>query len=518
MSRCVQVLYYARLHPDADQALHVHFLFNSIMTPLILWLRNDLRLDDHPGWHAALAQGQPILPLYIWSPGAEGNWPAGAASKWWLHHSLAALDSALRARGSRLLLATGEPLDVLRRLCASSGARAVYWTRRYDPVSVARDQGIKQALREDGCEVHSLPGSLLREPFDIRSRAGTPFQVFTPFFRHYLALGELQHPLDAPEWLPAPAAWPDSTPLDALELLPGRRWAEDFARCWQPGVEGAQAALERWLAGPWQHYAERRDQPGLADGVSALSPFLHSGELSPRRLWWRVHDLSPGTTSDAHPGLPWLRQLVWREFAHHLLFHFPHTDARALRREFDQFPWREPGPGELEAWQSGRTGYPLVDAGMRQLWQTGWMHNRVRMVVASFLVKHLLLDWRLGAAWFWDTLVDADLANNTLGWQWSAGCGADAAPYFRIFNPVTQSRKFDPEGCYIRRWVPELAALPDEALHAPWERPLELQAADITLDVHYPAPMVDHTAARARALDALARMTAARRAATGADR
>lgn len=476
--------------------------------PLIIWLRHDLRVDDHPALSAAVASGRPVLPLYIWAPEAEGAWAPGAASRWWLHHALEDLDRVLVEHGSRLVLARGEPQAVLSRMCEETGAAGVFWTRRHEPAAVARDEHIAQALRAAGREAQDFPGATLREPSEVRNRAGGPFQVFTPLFRHYLALGEPPRPLPAPPLIPAPERWPDSLPLAALGLLPRLPWAERFPTVWQPGPRGAEAALERWLTGGWRAYAQRRNEPGRDDGVSRLSPHLHFGEISVRRLWWAVRDLAPETPIDVHPGLPWLRQVIWREFAHHLLHHFPHTDHEPLRGEFAHFPWLEPHPGLLAAWQQGRTGYPLVDAGMRELWHTGWMHNRVRMVVASFLVKHLLIDWRHGAAWFWDTLVDADLPNNTLGWQWTAGCGADAAPYFRIFNPVTQAQRFDGEGHYVRRWVPELARLQTPDLFAPWEAPAALlECAGVRLGVDYPRPVVDHGAARARALEALTAMT-----------
>jgi deoxyribodipyrimidine photo-lyase len=474
--------------------------------PIILWLRHDLRLDDHPALTAAVASGHPVLPLYVWAPESEGGWPPGAAARWWLHHALTDLAQPLARRGSRLLVAQGDPLAVLEGLIVQTGARGVYWTRRYDGVAVTRDARIESQLTALGREARSFPGSTLHEPFEVRNRAGAPFQVFTPFFRHLLSLGDPPRPLPAPERIPAPEAWPESLPIEALGLLPRLPWAAGFSRHWRPGPGGAEAALQRWLdGGGWREYAARRNEPGLEDGVSHLSPHLHLGEISPRRIWWALRDLVPEAFVAEHPGLPWLRQLVWREFAQHLLYHFPHTDREPLEAAFAHFPWQAPAAGVLAAWQQGQTGYPLVDAGMRELWQTGWMHNRVRMVVASFLVKHLLIDWRQGAAWFWDTLVDADLANNTLGWQWTAGCGADAAPYFRIFNPVTQGEKFDPEGRYLRRWVPELAALDSACIHAPWQAPAAaLAKAGVRLGVDYPRPLVDHQAARARALAALA--------------
>ncbi len=482
------------------------------LAPVLLWLRQDLRLDDHPALVAAATSGRPVVPLYIFAPAAEGAWPAGGAARWWLHHALDDLSDALTKAGSRLCFAQGDPLAVLLRIALEIGAKSVYWTRRYDPVAVRHERDVEEVLRARGFEVRSFAGSTLREPGAVENRSGGPFQVFTPFFRHYLALGEPERPLPAPQSIPAPRVWPDSLPLEALGLLPRLPWAAAFPRHWQPGPSGAAAALEGWLLGEWRAYKAQRDEPGRVDGVSRLSPHLHFGELSVRRIWWAMRELAPAGSAAEHPGLPWLRQLIWREFAHHLLYHFPHTDREPLRSEFREFPWRPPEPEALAAWQQGRTGYPLVDAGMRELWQTGWMHNRVRMVVASFLVKHLLIDWRVGAAWFWDTLVDADLPNNTLGWQWTAGCGADAAPYFRIFNPMTQARKFDAEGHYVRRWVPELAALESPFIQAPWEAPASVLAqAGVRLGIDYPRPLVDHEAARARALAALSSMTAARR-------
>lgn len=451
-----------------------------------------------------------MLPVYVWAPEEEGRWVPGAAQRWWLHHALAALDDALCQRGSRLLVRSGPALEVLQGLMAESGATAVYWTRRYEPVAMARDEALKSTLRQRGIEVRSFPGAALREPFEILNRAGAAFQVYTPFFKHYLALGDVAAPLPPPAVLAAPERWPEQLSIAALGLLPRLGWANGFSNHWKPGLMGAERALEDWVAGAVQDYAGTRNFPALTAGVSRLSPHLHFGELSPRRLWWAVRGLDPLAPLAAAPGLPWLRQLIWREFAQHLLFHFPHTDQAPLRPEFADFPWADGGP-TLTAWQRGETGYPLVDAGMRELWQTGYLHNRVRMVVASFLVKHLLIDWRAGADWFWDTLLDADLANNTLGWQWSAGCGADAAPYFRIFNPVLQGTRFDAAGDYVRRWVPELARLPDAHLHAPWQMPAgELAALGVTLGRSYPAPLVEHSAARERALKAYARMTGRR--------
>lgn len=469
----------------------------------IVWFRQDLRLQDNPALLAAVQRGA-VLPVYVLDDAGEGRWPMGAASRWWLHHSLAALDAALRERGSQLVLARGESVAVLRDLVRASGADAVYWNRRYEPAAVARDAAIKAELSAAGVEAKSFAASLLFEPHSVKNKSGGPFQVFTPFWNHCLTL-------DVPDavTLPAgkfaaPARWPTSLALEDLKLLPTIPWDVRFREAWQPGEEGAAKRLKKFVAGAMTRYADERDFPDH-DGTSALSPHLHFGEVSPRQIWSAVRASGKGTGvfPPSRGAQVFLKEVGWREFAYHLLFHFPRTPEAPLRPEFARFPWRSDA-AQLRAWQRGQTGYPIVDAGMRQLWTTGWMHNRVRMIVASFLVKHLRLSWQEGAAWFWDTLVDADLASNTLGWQWTAGCGADAAPYFRIFNPVLQGAKFDPNGDYVRRWVPELARVPVEFIHAPWEAaPLELSAAGVALGENYPRPVVDHAEARAAALAAL---------------
>ncbi len=471
--------------------------------PTIVWFRQDLRLQDNPALHAAAQRG-PVVPVYVLDDAGEAAWPMGGASRWWLHHSLVALDAALRERGSRLVLARGDSGAVLRDLARRTDAAAIHWNRRYEPAAIARDAALKAEFTATGVEARSFAGSVLFEPHAVRNKSDNPFQVFTPFWKHCLTL-----PVDVPLRLPAgplaaPAQWPDSLAPAALELLPRLPWADGFAREWQPGEAGAEKRLRRFVSGAMEDYADRRNFPD-ASGTSALSPHLHFGEIGPRQIWSAVQALSKdsGVFPPSRGAQVFLSEVGWREFAYHLLFHFPHTPAAPLRAEFAAFPWRSDAT-QLRAWQQGRTGYPIVDAGMRQLWQTGWMHNRVRMIVASFLVKHLRLSWREGTAWFWDTLVDADLAANTLGWQWTAGCGADAAPYFRIFNPVLQGMKFDPEGAYVRRWVPELARVPVEFIHRPWEAaPLDLRAAGVTLGREYPAPIVDHAKARAAALAAL---------------
>lgn len=479
------------------------------MPPTIVWFRQDLRLQDNPALIAALQKGGAVVPVFILDPAAEGRWPAGAASRWWLHHSLAALDASLRERDSRLVLAGGDTAAALRDIIGATGARAVYWNRRYEPACAARDARVEATLKEAGIEVRRFNASLLHEPEAVSNRQGGPFQVFTPFWRHCLGL-EVEAPAKPLRGvIPAPRRWPRSLPLGRLGLLPRIRWDAGLAGTWTPGEAGAMERLCAFCAKEIGHYAEGRNLPAVA-GTSMLSAHLHFGEVGPRQVWAAVREigLERGVFPPHRGAAVFLAELGWREFAHHLLFHFPETPEKPLRAGFSGFPWaRDPGRRKLEAWRRGRTGYPIVDAGMRQLWKTGWMHNRVRMIVASFLVKHLRLPWNEGAAWFWDTLVDADLASNTLGWQWSAGCGADAAPYFRIFAPVLQGRKFDPGGDYVRRWVPELTRMPREHIHAPWEADAAtLQRAGVTLGKNYPRPIVDHATARAEALAAFRQM------------
>ena len=475
----------------------------------LVWFRLDLRLADNPALAAAEECRGEVVPVFIWSPEAENAWPPGAASRWWLHQSLAALDANLRARGSRLILRRGPALETLRALVRETGAGAVFWNRRYEPDLIARDSKVREALRGEGMRLESFNAALLHEPWTIQNQSGKPFQVFTPFWKNCLNQPEPDAPLPPPKRLPAPRTWPQSLPLDALELEPRLSWADGWRSIWQPGEDGAEARLKQFVRRGLAVYTGQRDFPGQA-GTSRLSPHLHFGELSPRQVWHTLRQQAEMQGLKAWRQLQFVTELGWREFAHHLLFHFPRTPEEPLRPEFKQFPWQT-GAARLKVWQRGRTGYPIVDAGMRELWATGWMHNRVRMIVASFLVKDLLLSWQEGACWFWDTLVDADLAQNTLGWQWSAGCGADAAPYFRVFNPVSQGGKFDPRGEYVRQWCPELAPLPDEWLHEPWQAPAEVLArANLKLGRDYPAPMVDHAQARRLALDAWERLKAGR--------
>jgi deoxyribodipyrimidine photo-lyase len=459
----------------------------------IVWFRHDLRLEDQPALRAAAHKGGPIVPVYVWAPEEEGDWPPGAASRFWLHHSLQSLDRDLRRRGSRLVLRRRSSLQALLDCARQARARAVVFTRRSEPAARLRDDYVAGALRQAGLEVEACDGHLLFSPDEVRTRAGDPYRVFTPFHRACTLLGDPPPPLPAPARLPAPAAWPSGVTLGSLALEPRPDWAEGLRFAWRPGESGARARLEAFLAGAARDYRIGRDRPA-EEGTSRLSPHLHFGEISPRTVFHAV--------TEAGSGAVFLRELFWREFAAHLLHHFPHTPEEPLRAAYRRFPWRR-DPAALRAWQRGRTGFPIVDAGMRELWTTGFMHNRVRMIVASFLVKDLLITWQEGAAWFWDTLVDADLANNTLGWQWSAGCGADAAPYFRIFNPVAQGERFDPEGEYAARFLPPLRGLPGAARHQPWRASqAALEAAGLVLDEDYPRPIVDHAAARRRALAA----------------
>ena len=473
--------------------------------PILVWFRQDLRLRDQPALHAACREERPVIPVYIWCDDEEQPWALGGASRWWLWKSLASLQADLKSIGSDMLIRHGEALVVLQELIHETNADTVYWNRRYEPHIVKRDTQIKSALSKQGVTAKSFQGSLLVEPHALLNASGAPYQVFTPFYRTFCAQVEPAMPLPKPRSVMAPNNWPVGNPIGDLPLQPQPDWAAGLRATFHPGESTAQERLRAFLDEAVNGYLTRRDIPAEA-GTSTLSPHLHFGELSPREVWNAIQDhvAEHPTVGEGADGFA--RQLVWREFAHHILFHFPHTPKQPLREAYANFPWRHNAIW-LRAWQQGQTGYPMVDAGMREMWTTGWMHNRVRMLAASFLVKHLLQPWQEGARWFWDTLVDADLANNTMGWQWAAGCGADAAPYFRIFNPMTQGRKFDASGAYVRRWIPELAGLSNKTVHAPWEASAsELSDAGIKLGENYPFPMVDHKEARESALQALADM------------
>lgn len=472
--------------------------------PVILWFRRDLRLAENPALTAAIATGRQVLPVYILDDDGDGR-AHGAASLWWLDKSLRSLDVELRQRGGRLILRRGNSEAELLRLIEQTGADHVFMNRRFEPEAFVHDADIAHALKAEGVECQGFNGSLLARPGTISSGAGKPYRVFTPFMKALLQTLPERAETFAPETLTVPKE-PSSEDIDSWALHPSRPdWSQGFD--WTPGEAGAIEALTAFIETALGDYAVGRDIPDRR-GTSRLSPYLHFGEISPRSVVRTVRAAAAkGQVAPAQAD-KFITEIAWREFSAHLLHQFPFMSERAFRPEYDNMLWRS-DPEGLEAWKTGTTGYPLVDAGMRQLWATGWMHNRVRMVVASFLIKHLLIDWREGEAWFWDTLVDADLASNVQNWQWVAGSGADAAPYFRIFNPVTQGEKFDPAGRYVRRWVPELRSMPDRWLHAPWSSPSAVLAeAGVRLGHTYPRPIVDHGEARARALEALKAISA----------
>jgi deoxyribodipyrimidine photo-lyase len=447
------------------------------MSPVIVWFRQDLRLGDNPALRAAAASGAPILPLFVLDDKTPGDWRWGGASRWWLHHSLASLNRSLK---DHLVLRRGNAAKTVKALAKQTKAKAVLWNRCYEPFALARDRKLADDLGKAGIAVETYNAALLHEPWEIRNKSDKPFRVFTPFWKASRAL-DVDRPHAAPTRLRFAKA--RSEKLESWKLLPRHPdWAKGFA--WTPGEKAAHRALYDFLHDA-QDYAGARDVPAR-DGTSRLSPHLHWGEISPRQVWHAMRTHGHGAGHET-----FLKELGWREFCTQLLFHHPELPAQPLDKRFEKFKWRR-SIKDFHAWTKGRTGIPIVDAGMRQLWQTGWMHNRVRMIVASFLIKHLGIHWQQGERWFWDTLVDADLGNNAANWQWVAGCGADAAPFFRIFNPVLQGKKFDPDGIYVRRFVPELRAVPDKHIHSPWEAPQP--------PVDYPAPIVDLAEGRARAL------------------
>lgn len=466
----------------------------------IVWFRDDLRLDDNPALQAACEAGAAIVPVYIDDPAGEGLWAPGAASNAWRARSLRALATDLEARGTPLRVFAGDSLSTLAMLAAATGANAVHWNRRYEPIVAARDAHIADALAASGIAPGVHRGALLFEPEDVRTGKGTGFRVFTPFWRAARARWALDAPWVAPAQLRATSAGPGGVGLEPLGLAPRLRWDRGFWDLWSPGEAGAHEALDTFVDGALRGYATGRDRPDRV-GTSLLSPHLRFGEIAPWRVAARIeaerHRIGD-TDADA-----FVRQLGWREFSVHLMHHAPQSADRNLDPRFDAFEWADDADDVVDAWRHGRTGVPIVDAGMRQLWATGWMHGRVRMLVASYLCKHLRVHWRTGAEWFWDALVDADLANNSTGWQWVAGTGADAAPYFRIFNPVSQAQRFDPQGAYVARWLPELASLPVVTRHAPWTDPGAL--ARVAPD--YPrVPIVDLSAGRDAALTAYRRL------------
>jgi deoxyribodipyrimidine photo-lyase len=475
-------------------------------SPCIVWFRDDLRLSDHPALHAASQTGAPVICLYVLdevstplrAPQAR---PLGGAARWWLAQSLRSLQAGLASIGTPLLLRRGPAAAIIAELARQTEAGAVFWNEiAQAPQRAVADQVIAE-LREIGVGSQSFPGDLLAAPTTIRGKDGRGLRVFTPFWRRLQALGDPPKPLPAPRALhPGPDLAGDT--VESWRLEPSHPdWAGGLREGWTPGEPSGQRRLGEFLGAGAAGYASGRDRPDRA-ATSGLSPHLRFGEISPRQIWHAARfaaDERPALAGDVDK---FLSELGWREFGRHLLFDVPDLANRNLQPAFDAFPWRQ-DDAALRAWQRGRTGYPIVDAGMRELWHTGVMHNRVRMVAASFLVKHLLIDWRLGEKWFWDTLVDADPGSNPANWQWVAGCGADAAPYFRVFNPILQGEKFDPDGAYVRRWVPELARLPAGLIHQPWSAaPLELASAGVALGTTYPGPIIDHRAGRERALAA----------------
>lgn len=456
----------------------------------LVWFRRDLRLRDNAALHAACDNDASCVAIYILDDETYGKWAMGAASRWWLHHSLTQLQKDLAAINIPLILKKGKADAIITAM--ADDYEGIYWNRLYDPHSIARDTKIKDAITHS----HSFKGSVLFEPWDVTTKAGDPCRVYSPFKKACYAKGVQTPLLDAPKKRSKMPAVDTGDSLNAWDLLPHIKWDTHFPEYWIPGEDGAQKRMDTFIKTGLAHYKEGRDFPA-EDYTSRISPHLHFGEISPARAWVCAQGQADDKAIDKYHS-----ELLWREFSVHLLYHFPYFPEQPMQPRFADFPWRE-SHADITAWQKGLTGYPIADAGMRQLWQTGWMHNRVRMIVGSILVKHLLLPWQDGQDWFWDTLVDADLANNSAGWQWIGGCGADAAPYFRVFNPMLQGKKFDAEGDYVRRYVPELAKMPKEFIHEPWEAPQHiLDKAGVILGETYPYPIVDHKEGRDRALKA----------------
>ncbi len=478
-------------------------------SPIIVWLRYDLRLYDNPALHHACLKSDSILPIFILDDITPGSWKRGAAARWWLHHSLRSLQKDLEQKLSLpLILKKGNAAHILPRLIEDVGADGVYWNRNYEPWSIARDKKIKATLIDQGIDVQTFNGRLLFEPWEIENKSGQPFRVFTPFWKTCMSDPHLRDPYPIPSQKASNVSV-NSDDLNSWDLLPTKPdWSGGMHDFWDIGEAAALKRFDDFVAQKINTYKDERDFPAI-DATSLLSPHLHFGEISPLSIWHKVKPLLDSTPEKA-PAYKNIRHFIseigWREFSYHLLFHYPKTPDQPLYDKFQKVPW-DKNEKSLNAWQKGLTGIPIVDAGMRQLWQTGWMHNRLRMLVGSLLVKNILIDWRAGEQWFWDCLVDADLANNTQGWQWVAGCGADAAPYFRIFNPVTQGERFDPDGNYVRRYVPELKNMPKQYIHKPWEAgPLILKEAGVTLGQTYPNPIVNLKTSREKALEAFAQI------------
>lgn len=463
------------------------------MSTAIFWFRQDLRCYDNPALTVACKNHQQLIPLYIKE--ATPALPMGGAQQWWLHHSLGSLKNTLEKVNLQLCLKSGDPLTLLKDLIEKYGVDSVYWNRCYEPMHSARDQLIKTELKTLGIKVMSFNGSLLNEPWEILNQSGHYFKVFTPYWRHCLQRMQVRPLTSVSKWPSSPQMVSES--LEEWALLPKNpNWAKEFSQHWQPGEDGALTNLSFFISEHLRNYKEFRNNPSHSVN-SKLSPHLHFGEISPQQIWFAVQQAMQEPHCNLMSAETYLSQLGWREFSYQLLYHYPQLMDSNFKRQFDDFPWQEDETA-LKNWQKGLTGYPIIDAGMRELWHTGYMHNRVRMVVASFLTKDLLIDWRKGAAWFWDTLLDADLANNSASWQWVAGSGVDAAPYYRIFNPVLQGEKFDPLGEYVKRWVPELAEVSTKWVHKPWEAPKG--SLPIVLGIDYPLPIVQHAMARQIAL------------------
>lgn len=465
--------------------------------PALVLFRSDLRLGDNRALAAAAATGLPVQPVFVLDEESDGVRPIGGARRWWLHRSLEALARDLSALGCRLVLRRGPMGTAVDRLVAETGSRHVFWNRRYDPPAAAADAAMKTSLRSRGVTAESFDGQLLHEPTRLKTKTGGAYKVYTPFFRALFAQDEPRPPVDRPRRLRGFEGAVASDELASWGLLPRTPdWSGGLAEAWTPGETAAQQRLDAFLGDALGDYSVSRDLPGV-EGTSRLSPHLAHGEITPFQILAALRDRTSGPGAET-----FRREIAWREFCYHLLWHNPDIATRNVDRSFDNFSWRRDVKA-LRAWQRGRTGYPIVDAGMRELWRTGWMHNRVRMIAASFLIKHLLIDWRKGEQWFWDTLVDADPANNPASWQWVAGSGADASPYFRIFNPTLQGEKFDSDGTYVRRYVPEIATISDRKLHRPWDLPkAALDEAGVKLGTTYPVPVVEHDVARSRAMDA----------------
>lgn len=476
------------------------------MNPVIVWFRQDLRIDDNPALYHATKSGAPIVAVYVWSPNEEGKWRPGGASRVWLHFSLVSLKERLRKLGGDLVIREGDTAVELVRIARAVDAKQIFWNDRYEPEVIERDETLKKMLKAEGLESKTFDSALLFDAEAVRTQQGAIYRVFTPFWNRCQELSPIE-PLPQPKRIDWVESMPKSMSVEELKLLPTIHWDTGIRKAWDMGETGGRKQLKQFMADIVHGYDKSRNLPA-EPGTSRLSPYLHFGEISVRRAWYELKDqLAQETGSSAAQNIRvYLRELGWREFAYHTLIASPESPDLSWRREFENLPTVDDNV-LLKAWQKGLTGYPIVDAGMRELWETGWMHNRVRMIVGSFLTKDLLISWQRGAEWFWDTLVDADLANNTMGWQWVAGSGVDAMPYIRVFNPITQSEKFDSKGAYIRKWVPELKRLPDKMIHEPWSVPeAQLKHVGIKLGVTYPKPIVDHAVARQRALEAFSQV------------